>query len=101
MQHVLLSTAPCPASDPTLPSRACASCTVAVIRAQVPAANRALLAAEGVDWAALAAEVAALPQLELLPPSAAATCHGDIHEANLMWRAAAVRYAAHPPPSTA
>ena len=44
----------------------------------VPAPTRAALAAAGVDWAHLGAEVAAMPASALLPPTPTATTHGDI-----------------------
>lgn len=55
------------------------------LQQQVPAENKASLAAQGVDWSFLDHEIAALPTLDVLPHTPTATVHGDIHEANLMW----------------
>ena len=55
------------------------------LQQQVPAENKARLAAQGVDWAFVEREIVALPTLDLLPTTATVTVHGDIHEANLVW----------------
>ena len=57
------------------------------LQQQVPPENKASLTAQGVDWLFVEREIAALPTLDLLPVTATATVHGDIHEANLMWTA--------------
>ena len=57
------------------------------LQQQVPAENKASLTAQGVDWLFVEREIAALPTLDLLPVTATATVHGDIHEANLIWTA--------------
>ena len=52
----------------------------------VPSSNRSALEAAGVQWEALAAEIAALPDSTLLPCSLAATAtiHGDSHMGNVL-----------------
>ena len=51
---------------------------------QVPASNKAALAAQGVDWGFVAAEINGLPSNALLPPTPIVTVHGDSHSGNIM-----------------
>jgi len=74
------------AGGTTAAAAAWASCLFVLpwLLEQVPASNKAALAAQGVDWGFVAAEINGLPSNPLLPSTPTVTVHGDSHSGNIM-----------------